>query len=134
MKRIIAVILTLASFSFVGSCTDVAPRVTVSDVVSQFDENIYIVQEYDDIQVSEISSKLELEGEILAIVHIINKNTASPNLEWTYVYEFESENDAKWFEENRQVFVSSLHNGISFKSGNVVVYGNSDVIYDLSIK
>lgn len=103
-------------------------QLTVDEVVAQFDPKTYYAQVYDEAMIDSIKAKLVLEGDIISVVHITNQNTAVPNLEWVYVYEFSDERDAEWMEENRRTFVSGMENGDCIRSGKVVVFGNSTAV------
>ena len=127
MKRLCCVLLVLVVFFSLVSCGK-EEKVSVLDVVTSFDEELYYADVYDALEITEIKRKLTLEGDILEIVHIMKKKTAPPTLVWTYVYEFELEADAVAFAENRAVFMDSTDNGKCVRLGNIVVYGNSDVI------
>jgi len=112
-----------------GASTD--DDMTVADIVTLFDEDVYFAQTYDDQMIDAIRQKLVLEGEIVSVVHIMNQKTSAPNLEWVYVYEFTEETDAAAFEENRQAYAETIEGGVCFRHGNIVVYGNSPIIAEL---
>ena len=107
-------------------------KMTVDDVVAYYDAQVYRVEKYDSQRIASISEKLTLEGDITSVIYIINSQTSSPDLEWTYVYEFTDESDAVWMEENRRLYISSVEGGICIRRGSIVVYGNSDVIASIS--
>ena len=104
----------------------------VEDVVACFDPEIYYAQVYDEQMIDSIKAKIELEGDIVSVVHITNQNTAVPTLEWTYVYELSDARDAEWLESNRREYVSKTDGGVCVRRGNVVVFGNSPVIAALN--
>lgn len=127
MKRLLCFLSVIVMILALASCKKEA-EVSVLDVVTSFDEELYYADVYGDLEITEIKRKLTLEGDILEIVHIMKKETAPPTLVWTYVYEFELEADAVAFAENRAVFMDNTENGRCVRLGNIVVYGNSDVI------
>lgn len=133
MKRLLAVLILTFVVLSLFSCGDKkSENVTVDDIVNSFDEKVYLPQVYNDEQIASIYGKLSLSGEILSVIHIVNKSTTPPNLEWTYIYEFSSQEDAVWFEENRKEYVSTQENGQCLRFDKIVVFGNSPVIADLS--
>lgn len=127
MKRLLCFLSALVMVLTLASCGKEA-EVSVLDVVMSFDEELYYADVYGDLEITEIKRKLTLEGDILEIVHIMKKETAPPTLVWTYVYEFELEADAVTFAENRAEFMDNTENGRCVRLGNIVVYGNSEVI------
>ena len=105
-----------------------APTLTIDDIVTAFEEKGgFLIQRYNDDQIAQIEGNLQLNGEILTVVHIVRSNGDGTN-EWTYVYEMSDQSDADWLAQNREAFVQTLENGICLHSGKIVVYGNSDVI------
>ena len=99
----------------------------VESIIKAYDANQYTVQRYDESMIADISSKLALKSGIKSITHIIKVKTS----EWTYVYEFTSSEDSADFEENRVEYCKTIDNGACVRFGNIVVYGNSDVIRSL---
>ena len=130
MRRLYILFAAFAVVMALVACGG-AERLSVNDVVSRFDTETYYVNSYDETQITEINGKLALEGELLQVVHVIKNDTAPPTLVWTYVYEFSLEGDAVAFAENRAVFVKSIYNGRCVRLGNIVVYGNSEVVAEL---
>lgn len=106
--------------------------ITVDDVLEYYDAQDYHIEQYDIQMIASIREKLTLEGDIASVIYIINSQTSSPDLEWTYVYEFTDESDALWMEENRRLFISSVEGGTCIRRGNIVVYGNSNVIASIN--
>ncbi|MBO5897577.1 MAG: hypothetical protein J6R04_01055 [Clostridia bacterium] len=111
---------------------EVDDELRVDDVVECFDPEIYYAQVYDEQMIDSIKAKIELEGDIVSVVHITNQNTAVPTLEWTYIYELSDARDAEWLESNRREYVSKIDGGVCVRRGNVVVFGNSPVIATLN--
>jgi len=105
--------------------------ITVDDIVDCYDRDVYYIQFYENELIEEIKAKLVLEGDILDVIHIVNNQTAPPDLEWTYVYHFSSETDAERFFENRSEFVKTVNNGRCVRFESIVAYGSSDVIDSL---
>ena len=130
MRRLYILFAALAVVLALVSCEG-AEKLSVDDVVACFDSETYYVNSYDETQITEINGKLALEGELLQVVHVIKNDTAPPTLVWTYIYEFSLEKDAVAFAENRAVFVKSIDNGRCVRLGNIVVYGNSEVVAEL---
>lgn len=139
MKRISLLLIIALLLSTLVACgsgdapseVSVKKVITVDDVVNCYDSNVYYIQAYENELIEEVKSKLVLEGDILDVIHIVNNQTAPPDLEWTYVYRFSSETDAAWFFENRSEFVKTVNNGRCVRFGNIVVYGSSSVIDSL---
>lgn len=127
MKKITLLLIVVLIFA-VGCTKNDNTLVTVDTVIEVFDLPSYIIQDYSKEQISDIKNKLTLEDDIKKIIHIVNQNTASPDLEWIYVYEFISENDAVSFKENRTQYSETIENGKCVRFGKIVVYGNSDLI------
>ena len=149
MKRILILIFTLLLTLALIGCeastnpdttpSDITPsdtskepddsvRITVDSILEAFDKDDgYDIRHYDRVMIAEIQGKLILDGEITKVVHIVKSNS-----EWIYVYELSNETDAIWLEENRTAFVESVVNGSCVRFGNIVVFGNSDVIKNLS--
>lgn len=108
MKRILALLLLLSTLicAFAAcNAKDDAPEtdapteaptaaptekkaLTVNKVLKFFDNDVYSKQTYTKDQIATIKEKLTLEGDILKVVHLIDKNTSSENLIWAYLYEF----------------------------------------------
>ena len=104
----------------------------VESIIKAYDANQYTVQRYDENMIADISSKLALKSGIKSITHIIKvKTSENDENEWTYVYEFTSSEDSADFEENRVEYCKTIDNGACVRFGNIVVYGNSDVISKL---
>ncbi|MBQ4116566.1 MAG: hypothetical protein IJD37_04240 [Clostridia bacterium] len=127
MKKMTLLLILVLIFA-VGCTKNDNTLVTVDTVIEVFDLPSYIIQDYSKEQISDIKNKLTLEDDIKKIIHIVNQNTASPDLEWIYVYEFISENDAVSFKENRTQYSETIENGKCVRFGKIVVYGNSDLI------
>ena len=150
MKRILALLLLLSTLicAFAAcNAKDDAPEtdapteaptaaptekkaLTVNQVLKFFDNDVYSKQTYTKDQIATIKEKLTLEGDILKVVHLVDKNTTSENLIWAYVYEFSLEDDAKVYEEDRSAFVAAKYGdeGYCVRFGKIVVFGNSSVI------
>lgn len=79
--------------------------------------------------IASLTQDLNLEGDVLKFANTIEYTA---NSEWVQVIEFELEADAVAFEENRVTFVSEMENGACVRFGNIVVYGNSPVIVELT--
>lgn len=79
--------------------------------------------------ISSLTDGLNLEGGVLKFANTIEYTA---NSEWIQVIELEFETDAVAFEENRVTFVSEMENGACVRFGNIVVYGNSPVIAELT--
>lgn len=71
-----------------------------------------------------------LEGDILNLVHLTHHDSSV--LRFVYIYEFESENDAKLYAENRALFVQSIEDGLCVRMGNKVIFGNHSVISEIT--
>ena len=126
MKKICLLLSVL--LLLVGCSKDDKTSVTVESILEVFDSPDYYTQEYESDMISEIQNRLTPENDINRIIHIVDQNTAPPNLEWVYVYEFVGEKDAIDFEENRTQYVKTVENGKCVRFGNIVVFGNSELI------
>jgi hypothetical protein len=111
-------------------------EVTVDGIMQLFDEKYY-AQEYTADMIAKVLPNLEsngiiLNGEVTAIVHIVDKITdpASDEWTWAYVYEFTEETDAVAFETNRRAFVGET--GACVRLGNIVVFGTAPVIFSIA--
>ena len=108
---------------------------TVDEAVAVFEDDVYLVREYDKDMIAPIRESIEKdfvhEMEITAIVHVINQTTSVPNLEWTYIYEFSNLENAKEFEKNRNNYVSDLEGGRCVRLGRIVVFGTSPLIDEI---
>lgn len=131
MKRICILLLTVLLLLVGCSKADKA-SVTVESILEVFDSTSYYTQDYSRDVIDEIQNRLTLENDINRIIHIVDQNTAPPNLEWVYVYEFVGEKDAVDFEENRTQYVKTVENGKCVRYGKIVVYGNSELINSIS--
>ena len=81
--------------------------------------------------IADTRAKLDLNGDISAIVHVTRSYEGG--LIWAYVYELTDENDAIAFEENRRAFVESTEeNGTCLRFDRIVVYGNSPHIASIA--
>lgn len=133
------VVIIICNFIGCGVEPDLAKKssneqtveVTINDIVSAFDENLYQIQNYDSEMIAEIHKKLSLDGEILSVVHAAKFENEGSELEWAYIYELSNDDDAIWLEENRATFVSTIDNGICIRLNNIVIFGNSAIIQTL---
>ena len=71
-----------------------------------------------------------LEGDILNLVHLTHHDSSV--LRFVYIYEFESEKDAKLYAENRALFVQSIEDGLCVRMGNKVIFGNHSIISEIT--
>lgn len=71
-----------------------------------------------------------LEGDILNLVHLTYHDSSV--LRFVYIYEFESEKDAKLYAENRALFVQSIEDGLCVRMGNKVIFGNHSIISEIT--
>lgn len=125
MKRFFAftlIVISLCLFSCGGN--------TFNKAVSQIEEYGFERFDYDYKQISSIENDLKkfniiIDGEIVKITHLLKKNGDSLN--YAYVYEFENSNDASLF------YNSYAKNSISRLKGNVVVFGNIQMINSLKL-
>lgn len=76
-----------------------------------------------------IGQRNTLEGDILDLVHLTHHDGTV--LRFVYIYEFESENDALLYEEDRTLFAQSIDDGVCVRKGNMVIYGNHSVISEI---
>ncbi|MBE6574616.1 MAG: hypothetical protein E7652_09545 [Ruminococcaceae bacterium] len=76
-----------------------------------------------------INNKFTLEGDILNLVHLTHHDGTV--LRFVYIYEFESENDAVLYAEDRAVFTQSVEDGVCVRSGNKVIFGNHSIVSEL---
>ena len=105
--------------------------ITVENIIKFFAYCGYNTQNYNEEMIAEIRAKLNLNGEISSVVHILR--SYEDGLLWAYVYELTDENDAIAFEENRRAFVESTEeNGTCLRFGHIVVYGNSPHIASIA--
>ena len=77
-----------------------------------------------------IAQGIALEGDILNLVHLTYHDGSV--LRFVYIYEFESENDAVLYAENRALFAQSIEDGLCVRIGNKVIYGNHGIISEIT--
>ncbi len=113
------IVLTLCLFSCTGEVFD--------GVVAQLDElywqssSLYTEDQINQIENSFEQFGLNITGEVLNIAHYVKPSY--PESIWVYVYEFESDADAKAFKEN---YADNWGNAKI--SGTIVIYGNDNEI------
>ncbi len=73
-----------------------------------------------------LNAKFTLKGDILNIVHLTYHDGTV--LRFVYIYEFENEEDAALYEEDRSLFAQSIEDGICTRIETKVIYGNHTVI------
>ena len=77
-----------------------------------------------------IAQGIALEGDILNLVHLTYHDGSV--LRFVYIYEFESENDAVLYAENRALFAQSIEDGLCVRIENKVIYGNHGIISEIT--
>lgn len=76
-----------------------------------------------------INNKFTLEGDILNLVHLTYHDGTV--LRFVYIYEFDNENDAVLYAEDRTAFSQSIEDGVCVRSGNKVVFGNHSIVSEV---
>ncbi|MBR6515023.1 MAG: hypothetical protein IKT46_09360 [Clostridia bacterium] len=78
---------------------------------------------------NKINQKFTLEGGILNLVHLTYHDGTV--LRFVYIYEFESENDAVLYEEDRAAFSQGVEDGVCIRIGTKVVFGNHSIVSEI---
>lgn len=76
-----------------------------------------------------IGQKYALEGDIVNLVHLTHHDGTV--LRFVYIYEFEKEEDAALYEEDRIQFIQSVEDGVCIRLANKVIYGNHSIISEI---
>lgn len=77
-----------------------------------------------------IGQRYAFEGDILNLVHLTYHDGTV--LRFVYIYEFENENDAILYEEDRAIFSQSVEDGVCIRVGNNVIYGNHSIVSEIN--
>lgn len=126
MKRILAVILIIVSFSCLFSCGGN----TFNKAVSQLEDYGLEKFNYDYKQINQVKKDIKafginIEGDIEKITHLLKEENGA--LTYAYVYEFENSAEATLF------YNSYAKNSISRLKGNVVIFGNLQMINSIKL-
>ena len=122
--------------SFTPETTEPPAADSVAGIVKAIEDETELCGGYYSEQLIEstevnINNKLILEGDILNLVHLTHHDGSV--LRFVYIYEFETENDAILYGEDRNVFAQSIEDGVCVRSGNKVIFGNHGIISEILV-